>query len=144
MKKGKYLLFSGLIAVSLLVAGCGPKETKLICTQNQNGLDIVFNIGFKGNKVDSMDFDYNMDLSSYNDTQIDAISKQDFCEVVKSYMTEYKEAFTSCNQKIESKELKVSSVLDVDKIAENEKEKMGTPEATKEELEQQGYSCTIK
>ena len=145
MKKGKFLLFGSLVAVSLLATGCGnDKESKLVCTQNQSGVDIEFNIGFKGNVVTDMDFNYDMDLSSYNDTQIEAIGKQDFCTSVKESMSEYKDAFTDCDQMIdESKHLKVNAVLDVDKVAKNALEKMGTPEATKEELEGQGYTCTL-
>ncbi len=143
MKKGKYLLFGGLLAVSLLATGCGQKESKLVCTQSQKGVDVVFNVGFKGDRVDSMDFTYNMDLSSYNDTQIDAVGKQDFCELVKSSMSAYKDAFTNCEQKIESKKLIVSSVLDVDKVAGDEKDNMGTPEEAKKELEAEGYTCTL-
>ena len=130
--------------VAILVTGCGNKETKLVCTQEQSGVDITFNVGFKGNTLQTMDFNYNMDLSSYTDTQIEAVKKQDFCSIVKSSMSEYSDAFTNCKQDINSeKKLVVESVLDVDKIAKTELDKMGTPKATKKALEEEGYSCTM-
>ena len=131
--------------VAVLVTGCGNKETKLVCTQEQSGVDITFNVGFKGNTLETMDFSYNMDLSSYTDAQIDAVKKEDFCSAVKSSMSEYSNAFTDCKQDINSKkQLVVNSVLDVDKIAKTELEKMASPDDTKKALEDQGYSCTIK
>lgn len=91
-----------------------------------------------------MDFKYDMDLSKYSDKQIEAIEKQDYCENVKASMTEYKNAFENCSQKVEDKHLLVLSNLNVDKIAESEKDKMGSPEKTKDALEKQGFKCTIE
>ena len=59
-------------------------------------------------------------------------------------MSSYKDAFTDCKQNITDKHLKVSSVLDVDKIAKNILDKMTTPAKTKKELEKEGYKCTVK
>lgn len=143
MKKVKFysVILIGLIL--LVVSGCG-KEKKLVCTQNTSGVDITFNIGFKGNTIQSMDFSYDMDLSKYNDTQIAAVEKQDFCSIVKTSMSEYKDAFNECKQTIEEKHLKVNADLEVDKIAKNFLQKMSSPEDSKTELEKQGYSCTIE
>lgn len=138
MKKSKILVAA---LVVLLTTGCG-KETKLVCKQSQSGVDVTFNVGFKGNEVTSMDFKYDMDLSSYSDKQIEAIEEQDFCDIVKSSMSGYEDAFTKCDKKVENKHLLVNSELDVDKVAKDEKDKMGSPKDTKKELEKQGYKCT--
>ena len=138
---------SGIIlgaAFVLLSAGCTSKETKLVCKQSVSGVELTYNIGFKENTVETMDFRYDMDLSKYSDKQIEAIEKKDFCEEVKGSINEYKNAFENCNQKVEDKHLLVISDLNVDKIAEDEKDKMGSPEKTKKELEKQGYECTIE
>lgn len=144
MKKSKYVLFGLAASAVLLASGCSAREAKLVCTQTASGVDITFNIGFKGSTIKTMDFGYDMDLSKYSDAQISSVEKQDFCNIVKKSMSEYKDAFTDCQQKVVSKHLKVDSVLDVNKIAKNMLDKMGTPEATKKELEKQGYKCTIK
>ena len=141
MRKSGILLGA---AVVLLSAGCANKETKIVCKQNTSGVDITFNVGFKGNTVETMDFQYDMDLSSYADNQIEAVGKRNFCELVKSSMPGYKDAFKDCDQKIENKHLVVVSEFDVDKVASDEKDKMGSPEETKNALEKQGYKCTIE
>ena len=145
MKKSKLVLvvLTTILSATLLV-GCGNQQKKLVCTQTASGVDIEFNVGFKGKVISSMDFNYDMDLSKYSDTQIKAIEKQDFCSAVKNSMSQYKSAFTKCDQKVESKHLKVDSVLDVDKVAKDISEKLTTPEKAKEELEKQGYKCIIK
>jgi hypothetical protein len=141
MKKSRFLLGAAII---LLSAGCANQETKIVCKQNTSGVDITFNVGFKGNIVETMNFKYDMDLSKYSDMQIEAIEKKDFCEVVKGSMSGYKDAFNNCNQKVEDKHLLVISDLDVDKVAKEEPDKMGSPKETKNALEKQGYECTIE
>ncbi len=140
--KRNIILSVCLCAVLLLVTGCGRERT-LVCTQTASGVDITFNVGFKGNTIKTMDFSYDMDLTSYNDAQIEAIGKQDLCTTVKNSMAQYKDAFTDCKQNIENKHLRLSSRFDVDKIAKNQLDKMTSPEKAKEDLETQGYSCTI-
>ena len=144
MKKNKIIGFIIICTVLLIVTGCKAKSSKMVCTQTNNGVDITFNIGFKGNIIDSMDFNYDMDLSNFSDEQIALLEKQDFCATVKSAMSTYKDAFTNCEKNIDNKHLKVSAVLSVDKISKSIIDKMATPEKTKTELEKEGYKCTIK
>ena len=143
MKKiGLFVLFAGVLLVT--VTGCGKKETKLVCNQESSGVDVIFNVEFTNNVIEDMDFSYNMDLSSYNDTQIKAIEKQDFCTIVKSYLSSYKNAFEDCKQSVKEKQLKVSADLDVDKLTANAIDKKSTPEEAKKALEKEGYTCKIK
>ena len=144
--RGLKLYFVILVAVVVLVAsGCmGMGSKKLTCTQNTDGVDIEFNVGFSGNTIKSMDFSYDMDLSAYSDTQIGMIENQDFCSIVKSSMSEYSNAFTDCKQNISDKHLQVSAAFDVDKLTSSVLEKMTTPSAAKKDLEKQGYKCVIK
>ena len=146
MKKEKIIIVGLLSLVLLCTTGClnSKKEKKLICAITSSGVDITLNVGFEGNMVKTMDFKYDMNLSSYSDAQISAVEKQDFCSIVKKTMSGYENAFTDCNQKVEDKHLLVNSELDVDKVATNVLDKMGSPEKTKEELEKSGYTCEIQ
>lgn len=141
MKKRMIVLLF-VVALTVILTGCGSKKsTKLVCTQSVNGVDVEFNIFFEGNKINKMDFNYAMDLSTYTDEQVEILSNQDFCSIVKSSMKEYEDAFTNCNQNITDQALKINSVLDVDKVAKSELDKMESPSNAKEDLEAQGYTC---
>lgn len=142
MKKGIIALTA--IVGMMLLTGCAAKESKLVCTQTASGVDVGFNVGFKGNTVDTLDLTYDMDLSSYSDTQISAIEKQDFCTRVKNSMSQFKDAFTDCKQDITDKKLNVSAKLDIDKVAKSFLDKKTTPKAAKTSLEKAGYTCTIE
>ena len=141
MRKNFLLIFS-IVILAVFVTGCGKKST-LKCTQSSNGVDIIFNVGFDGNTISTMDFSYDMDLSSYPEESLSYVDKQDWCSLVKDSMSEYKSAFTNCKHERNDRNLHVSATLDVDKIAKNVLSKMSTPEATKKGLEEQGYKCNI-
>ena len=141
MRKNFLLIFS-IVILAVFVTGCG-KKSALKCTQSSSGVDIIFNVGFDGNTISTMDFSYDMDLSSYPEESLSYVDKQDWCSLVKDSMSEYKSAFTDCKHKRNDKNLHVSATLDVDKIAKNVISKMSTPEATKKGLEEQGYKCNI-
>lgn len=140
--KRRFIFVFAVMILSFFISGCGKKST-LKCTQSTNGVDIVFNVGFDGNTISSMDFSYDMDLSSYPEESLSYIDKQDWCSLVKDSMSEYKNAFTNCKHERNDKALHVSATLDVDKIAKNVLSKMSTPKATKKGLEEQGYKCNI-
>lgn len=144
MKKTKIMISSLLVFALILMTGCAKKSSTLTCTQDVKGVDIEFNVGFKGNTIDTMDFNYDMDLSKYTDSQISLIEKQDYCTIVKNAMASYKSAFTDCKKEVVDKHLKVNSVLDINKITSNVLEKMTSPKSAKTELESQGFTCTIK
>ena len=87
----KKILLSGVILsfALLLTTGCGVGGTKtLSCDQTTSGVDINITSTFKGNKIDSMNLKYGMDLSTYTDAQIKAIEGQDFCTLVKNAIKE--------------------------------------------------------
>lgn len=143
MKKIKYVLGVALFASILLLTGCGKEQT-LRCKAVSSGVDVGFNVKFKGRLITNMDITYDMDLSQYNDTAIEAIRKQDFCNVVKQSMSQYESAFENCRQDISNKKLHVASDLNVDKVAKNELEKLSSVKDAKEGLEKVGYTCTIE
>lgn len=139
----KIVIVVSLIVSVLLLSGCGKEQT-LRCKANANGVDVGFNVLFKGHVIKNMDISYDMDLSMYSDVQIEAIKKQDFCSVVKKSLSQYESAFENCKQEISNKKLHVTSDLIVDKIANNELEKLSSISKAKEGLEESGYTCTIE
>ena len=142
MKRSFVFIFV-VVVLSIFITGCGKKAT-LKCTQSTNGVDIIFNVGFDGNTISSMDFSYDMDLSSYPEESLSSIDKQDWCSLVKDSMSEYKSAFTNCKHERNDRNLHVSATLDVDKIAKNVLSKMSTKKKKKKGLEEQGYKCNIE
>ena len=119
-------------------------DCKQQVTESGLAVDIDFNVDFVNNIIKDIDFSYDMDLSSYNDQQVEAVSNTDLCTVVKDAMPTYKDAFTDCKQRVENKHILIESELDIDKIAKNELEKISKPEAAKKDLEEQDYKCTIE
>ncbi|MBR2248192.1 MAG: hypothetical protein IKG58_01320 [Bacilli bacterium] len=148
----KYGIIALVVVLSFVMVGCGngkdkakkkSNETTLVCTQTQSGVDIEFNVGFKGKSVRKIDFNYDMDISSYTDEQIKMFENQDFCKLVKDTMSDYKSAFKDCKQSVKNKHLKLYAVLDVHKLDGDISKKMTTPKKAKEELEKTGYKCKI-
>lgn len=143
MKKKYFVII--LLLVVCVVTGCvsfGNK--KLVCKQSASGVDVVFNIDFNGNTINKMYFSYDVDMSSRGQSSIDAITKQDFCNIVKNSMKEYSNAFASCNQNVENKHLVVNAELDVDKLVGNAINKKTSPNVAKSELEKQNYTCNFE
>ena len=146
----KYLFVIGLSCL-LVLTGCGKKEEKrLVCTQKVSSSGVEVNVDmladFKGDNLDYLGLKYTMDLSEYNDVQIDAIAKQDMCSVVKTSMTAsgLGEAFTNCKQGVNNKVLEITADFDLDKmVGDDLSRKTSVEEATKE-LEKQGYTCKVQ
>ena len=132
-----------MITTLLLSTACGSKTT-VKCTTNSSGIDVNLNIGFDGNKIEKMDLQYFMDLSSYSDSEISLIKNQEFCSGIKTSMSDFKDAITDCKQNIEDKKLTVNANFDVNKIAASTLEKMQSPEDAKKDLESSGYKCEIQ
>jgi len=143
--KGSKFIFVGILATgALLFTGCTAKESKLICTKTVDDEIRYYNIIFKGNIINEITWSNDKDLSKYTDLQIEAIDKIDFCTKYKDTLTENKEAFINCEQTINNKTLKIKANFDINIIAKKEKDKMTTPEKGKENLEKDGYTCTIE
>ena len=138
----KILSLVVFFGVFLCLTGCGNKPSTLICSTTQKGVDATLTSNFIGKEIKSMGLTYSMDLSNYSDTQITAIGKQDFCKSVSNAMKIYGFTLVDCSQKVENKQLLVSSGIDLTKIDDSLKK--GSVDATKKQLESQGFTCTIK
>ncbi len=142
----KKILLSGVVLsfALLLTTGCGVGTKTLSCDQTTSGVDINITSTFKGNKIDSMNLKYGMDLSTYTDAQIKAIEGQDFCTLVKNAMTGMENAFGNCKQNIESKKLSVTATLDVSKLKGFDISQKSSFSDVKKSLESSSFKCTEK
>lgn len=138
----KLIMFVGVLLVVLFCSGCGGTKV-LDCKQNASGVDVDFKVTFNGKKLEKMEFGYDMDLSSYNQTQIDAISKVDYCSVVKKSMPQYANAIANCKQDVASQKLLVSAEFDISKFSKTQLNTLESPEKAKSDLESTGYKCTL-
>ena len=140
----KKTFLSAVLALGaiLCLTGCGNKPSTLVCSTTQSGVEATLTSNFIGKEIKGMGLTYTMDLSKYSDTQISAIEKQDFCKSVSSAMKIYGFTLVDCSQVIENKQLLVSSGIDLTKIDDSLKK--GSVEATKTQLETQGFKCEIK
>ena len=135
----KICLFTTLVAILLLVTGCGSKN-ELVCSQSVSGVKVDMILNFKDDKVDAMGLKYTMDLSNYSDAQISAISAQNLCSTVQAAMGTYSSAFTNCKQKMENKDLIITADFDLAKIPGGTEVNSTRDEIVKS-LESQGYKC---
>ena len=129
-----------VIGAVLCLAGCGNKPSTLDCSMKVSTVDVNLVTNFTGNKVTNMNMKYSMDLSKYSDTMVSAIAKQDYCSTVQKAMSQY--TLVDCKQSVENKIMVVTSGIDISKMSKADL--TGSPAATKEALEKQGYSCTLK
>lgn len=138
----KKTFLSAVLALGaiLCLTGCGNKPSTLVCSQTISGVEATLTSNFVGKELKQMSFNYSMDLSKYSDTYISAVEKQDFCSSVQKAISQF--TLVNCSQKVEDKKLLVTSGIDITKI--DKKDLVGSPEATKAELEKQGYSCILK
>ena len=137
MKKKVMGLTLFLCGVFCLV-GCGSSSSgKLTCKITSGGADVTLTANFDGNKVDAMSIKYDMDLSSYSDSQVTILEKQDFCKSLKSSMSQFE--LTGCKQDISNKQLKVTSDIDISKMASTDL--VGSKDETKKALEAMGFKC---
>lgn len=142
----KYLFVIGL-ACLLVLTGCGKKEEKrLICTQKVLTVNVDMIADFKEDSLDYLGLKYTMDLSEYNDEQIDAVAKQDMCTSVKASMSAsgLGEAFTNCKQGVNNKMLEITADFDLDKMVGDDLSRKTSVEEAIKELEKQGYTCKVQ
>ena len=72
MKKSYFIIIA--VVALFITTGCLSSGNKrLVCKQNASGVDVTFNIDFKGNMIDKMDFSYDVDMSSRDQSTIDLI-----------------------------------------------------------------------
>ena len=121
----------------------GSKQ-EVVCTQKASGVDIEMVTELTGNKVTGIDFTWSMDLSGYNDAQINIVKNQDFCTTVKQSMTGYSNAFENCRQTIYNKALIITAEINIDKVDDASIRNSTTASEIKAGLEQVGYTCMVK
>ena len=156
----KILLFTTLF-MAFLLTGCGndnsafgnyndsdstpvPVNSKrLLCEQKVQTVDVDMIADFENDELTYLGLKYEMDLSQYNDLQINAIKSQDMCGTVKASMSGYTNSFTNCKQSVENKKLLITADFDLDKLVGSDISRKTNIEDAKSGLEKQNYSCTI-
>lgn len=146
MKKAKKIIMPAVLAaVALVLSGCGKTET-LTCTMSQDESGMVMNSKieavFEGNEVTKIDLniDATIDesLSAYITTMED---------VIESQYEKYKKEGATVNVSSKDNVIKADLSFDLKKMSDEDKEELdlidtkGTKEATKKELEKEGYTC---
>jgi len=143
----KSILFLCLLASPFLLTGCGDKDEEeskassntktLTCKADVSGLDTTIKIEYNTKKksVNSAHAKYVMDLSSYSDTQKEAVKKTDLCS---SFNQEYA---TDCKTSSTSDSITIDVELDVDYMIKTE---FGGKEDMSLEDIQKGYENNLK
>ena len=114
----------------------------VVCTQSSSGVDIEMTTKLTDNHISAMSVSWEMSLATYNEAQIESVSKQDFCLTVKQSMAQY--SFASCKQSIIGKTLVINAEIDVDAITDQSFKGSATPLEIENALEKVGYTCIIK
>ncbi len=142
----KKVLFVCSFLLAIVLTGCSKKDV-LDCNQSltTGGFKQDINMHAEYDKEDLVYYAlrYDMDLSSYGETEIAQVNSQDMCAMVKAGMSSYSNALTNCKQKIEDKHLVITADYDLDVLKGMSTKKVTIAEL-KSELEKQNYSCIIK
>ena len=137
----KKVLSSILVLGAIIcLAGCGNKPSTLTCSMTKGSNKVVLSSNFVGNNLKSMALAYDIDYSSYSDSTVSALEKQDFCKKVSTLM--YKYTLIDCKQKVENKHMIVTAGVDMSSFTKDQT--TGSPAVTKAEMEKQGYTCELK
>lgn len=145
MKKLKFLVVA---IVLCLLTGCGTKTEVLTCetTQDLNGITMyqTMDATFTNNEVTNMDMDIDVNLGE---------TYAAYMDTMKTSLAEEYKTFSDNGAKVdittEGNVIKVAINLDLTSMTSEQKKKLdiglldtfGTKEATKKDLEKQGYTC---
>ena len=85
-----------------------------------------------------------MDLTGISDAEVNLVNQKDMCQVVKTSVSQYTDAFKNCKQVKDNKILKVTADFDLNKIINDNSKEEATIIAFKDKLEKENYSCVIE
>lgn len=135
-----------LVAVVMMFAltGCGTETLNCTMSQNQTGMkmDQEMNATFVNNEVTKMDITINAELDETYASMMDQIKSS-----VEASLTQYKDNGGDLDITSEGNTIKAKVNLDIAKMSDKQKKNLnmtdayGTKDATKKELEKQGYTC---
>ncbi len=140
----KYLMVSFVFVCLLILSGCFYKKQTLTCERSENTMKVSTGFLYVNDKPTGMNLVYELDLSQYNDIQIEAVGKQDFCNTLKTSLTQYGDAFNNCRQEIVNKKLFVRTDIEISKLSDGVQDSMTTLENAKKSMESASYTCTVK
>lgn len=141
----KIIMPIALVGLALVLSGCGKTET-LTCTMSQDESGMAMNSKieavFEGNEVTklNLNIDAKVDesLSSYVPTMK---------SVIESQYEKYKKEGATVKVTSKDNTIKADLSFDLKKMSDEDKEELdlidtkGTKEASKKDLEKEGYTC---
>ncbi len=135
-----------LVAVVMMfvLTGCGTETLNCTMSQNQTGMKMnqEMNATFVNNEVTKMDITMNVEL---DDTYLSAMDQ--IKSSVEANLKQYKDNGGKLDITSEGNTIKAKVNIDLTKMSDEQKKKLnmtdvyGTKDATKKELEKQGYTC---
>ena len=145
----KFLMLIAIITLTVCLTGCFGKKQDLVCNIDQSSS--LYGLGtlkseitshFVGNEIKTMDITMNMEItkSDYADKMIES-AKPTFNDVCSNGLNGIK--VSTCDVKKDGNTLSLKGTIE-EKDIKDRKDKKGDIEATKKDLEKQGYTCTIK
>lgn len=145
--KRKRLVFLSILSIALLLSGCSKKEQILSCSKEsvEDGVKVkqVVNSKFSGVEVIDIDMKLVFTLDESMKDNMDLAT-----EALKStYNETYNKEGITLDVSNSGLDINVSIDMDLTKMSKKDKEELeltdvyGTYSATKEEMENEGYSC---
>ncbi len=142
MKKMMMALVAGVMM--FVLTGCGTETLNCTMSQNQAGMKMnqEMNATFVNNEVTKMDITMDAEIDEAYASQMDQIKAN-----VEANLKQYKDNGGKLDITSEGNTIKAKVNIDLTKMSDEQKKKLnmtdvyGTKDATKKELEKQGYTC---
>lgn len=142
MKKMMMALVAGIMM--FVLTGCGTETLNCTMSQNQAGMKMnqEMNATFVNNEVTKMDITMDAEIDEAYASQMDQIKAN-----VEANLKQYKDNGGKLDITSEGNTIKAKVNIDLTKMSDEQKKKLnmtdvyGTKDATKKELEKQGYTC---
>ena len=142
--KAKRVAMGLLVAATpLLFAGCGAKKT-ITCETDEDDMKASIKLVFneKKHEFESGSISVTMDLSDYDDDEIDEIkdNADDFCELLEDSIGFAED----CKTKVTSKEFKADFKVDVDTLNDELDEDDELDDLVEDLEESMDVECKVK
>lgn len=143
MKKSLKVLSA--LTLVLCLTGCGKETLTCTMTQNQPGvmtMDMEVEALFNNNEVTNMEIDIDANIEEAYESNITAIK-----DSINTQYENYRKNGAEVNVTNDEDSVNAEIKMDLSKMTDKQKKALevtdvyGTKEATKKDLEKQGYTC---
>lgn len=135
----KKKMFFAMALLVCLTTGCGNQK-KLVCTISEDEVAATLNVVFKDDKLNKMDFVYNVDLATYEENEIEMYKAADLCSLISPSFGDMADAIENCKQNVDNKSAKITADFNIKKLSEEDL-KVNNSDEAKKTLEDAGYTC---